>query len=111
MGRAQASAVGHLNVVAPLARVESHHPIRVCVTDGSNGVQFHVDGSTLGFVPIVICGLTTHHIESNQGLWIRTLDHTLSGVWIRVDQHSQYATDYWQTNYVRDTDSYEIIFN
>ena len=35
--RAQASAVGHLSVVAPSARIESHYPVRVCVTDGSNG--------------------------------------------------------------------------
>ena len=35
--RVNASSVGHLNVVAPSARVESHYPVRVCSTDGSNG--------------------------------------------------------------------------
>ena len=72
------------------------------------GVQFSVDGSTLGFVPVVICGLTAHYLDGNSGLWIRTEDDV---VWSRLDQHSQYNNDYWQTNYVRDTESYEIIYN
>ena len=105
--RVNASAVGQLNVVATSARVESHYPVRVCITDGSDTVQFRVDGSTLGFVPVVICGLTKHNPDAGHSLWIQAG----AGAWAQLDQHSQYATDYWQTNYIRDSDEYEIIFN
>ena len=74
------------------------------------GVHFRVDGSALGFVPIVICGLTTHYPNASHGLWIRS-ETTVNPTWVRLDQKSQYESDYWQTNYVRDTDDYEIVFN
>jgi len=107
--RVQASAVGHINIVAISdARVESHYPVRVCANDASDIVQFRVDGDTLGFVPIVICGLTTNYPSVDHGLWTRVGD---DGSWTQLDQSSQYATDFWQTNYVREEGSYEFIYN
>ena len=66
----QAQAVGgQLNVV-PIARtrVESHYPIRVVATDTTPLMKFEVKGSALGFVPVVICGLTSHLIPTGHGL-------------------------------------------
>merc|ERR1740117_1796919 len=87
--RAQAAG-GKLEVVSLLplhAEVESTYPIRVCATGkgggdevrdiGDTGVLFTVQGSdaTLGYVPIVICGLDSYNVpnaSAEHGLWIDT---------------------------------------
>eukprot|EP00656_Telonema_subtile_P023161 TRINITY_DN244_c0_g1_i3.p1 TRINITY_DN244_c0_g1~~TRINITY_DN244_c0_g1_i3.p1 ORF type:complete len:940 (+),score=120.88 TRINITY_DN244_c0_g1_i3:45-2864(+) len=106
--RVAAAAGISLRVVAlSAAVVESHLPVRVRVADGSNRALFRVAGNTTGFVPIVICGLTTYQVAANHGLWTKTG----AGNFTLLNQHDQYPTDYWQTNYVRETGTYEIVFN
>ena len=41
-------------------------------------------------------------------MYIRVGD---DGFWTQLDQSSQYETDFWQTNYVREEVSYEFIYN
>ena len=60
--RVNASAVGHLNVVATSARVESHYPVRVCITDGSNG-EWHLPSSVADEHCVQVCNsrwMATH---------------------------------------------------
>jgi hypothetical protein len=60
-------------------------------------------------VPIVICGLQTHVVAADQGLWVRKPD---SEGYVRLDQSSSsHDADFWQINFDRATDTYEIIYN
>ena len=44
-----------------------HHQVRVCATTGDD-VSFEVKGAAIGFVPIVICGLSTHAVGGTLGV-------------------------------------------
>jgi hypothetical protein len=60
-------------------------------------------------VPIVICGLQTHRVAADQGLWIRKPGGNGYG---RLDQSSSsHNADFWQINFDRATDTYEIVYN
>jgi hypothetical protein len=116
---------GHLHVT-PLrpvrATVESHYPIRVCSTGargdgvartmGDTGVWFKVEGTgALGYVPIVICNLTTHDIPKLgiRGLWI---DQNSNGQYTLLNQETSVgANDFYQVNYDRTTHTYEVVYN
>ncbi|CAB9515166.1 Cohesin domain [Seminavis robusta] len=106
--RVQAQATYHIQVREPVpqgARVESQYPIRVCVPDYTDSVEFKVFGKALGYVPIVICGLSSARVENGQGLWYKIQgkddDYTLL----------QDATIHRQVNYDRETGRYELVFN
>lgn len=110
----KAQAVGHIHVTALSdARVEAHYPIRVCAEGGRDEVSFRVDGSALGYVPIVICGLPNHSVDPDGtglfGLWIQKtgdgeLDYEL------LDQGASGDT-FWQVNYDRASGTYETVYN
>jgi hypothetical protein len=106
-----AHARGHLSVVAEVGAVESHYPIRVCKVSGasSDTLRFTVTGSALGFVPLVLCGLSTHVVDlPHQGLWVR-LDG--DSEYKLLDQGVHDDTDFWQTNYLPSDGTYEVVFN
>jgi len=73
--RVRAQAVGGNLTVTPVydAEVERHYPIRVATTNGKF-TMFNVEGSALGFVPIVITGLDKPVIRNDgtHGLWLRS---------------------------------------
>ena len=108
------------------ARVESSYPIRVCTTGesggvvrhaGDTGVYFQVTGTALGYVPVVICGLSSHDIPDTtsvnaaekRGLW---LESNNDGNWVLLNQETSSGTkDFWQVNYDRELHEYEYIYN
>jgi hypothetical protein len=109
------------NVLGSRSRIESHYPIRVCATgthggtlsrsEGDTGVLFEVSGSALGYVPIVICGLTKHDIPSRtQGLWMRS-STTSSFSLLNQSTVTTGDNDFWQVNFDRKTRLYEVVFN
>jgi len=110
--RVKAQAMGGRLRVIPIAgvRVESHYPIRVVATKAQPSplIKFKVKGSALGFVPIVICGLTSHLIPSGHGLWLKSGNATSFSL---LKQGSSGANDFWQTNYDRVSRTYEIVYN
>ena len=126
--RMKAQALGSklsvTTLLGPRARIESHYPIRVCATgthgtlqpgtpertEGDTGVLFQVSGSALGHVPIVICGLKKHDIPSaTQGLWMRS---SASSTFELLDQSTTAGkNDFYQVNYVRASQSYEVVYN
>jgi hypothetical protein len=66
-------------------------------------------GAALGFVPIVICGLDTHVVAAGQGLWV---SQPGGDAYELLDQSSSsHAADFWQTNFDRASDTYEIVYN
>jgi len=102
-------ARGDLHVVATVGAVESHYPVRVCATSSlSDNVHFRVHGYALGFVPVVICGLSTHSVVTGGGLWKRSLNAT---TYTLLDQSVYDDTDFWQTNFNTVTGTYERIYN
>ena len=105
-----ATARGNLRVSPILGRVESHYPIRVCAEPGfhDDKLWFHVNGSTTGYVPIVLCGLSTHTFKDGLRLWVlydNELEYSL------VNQSYYDDTDFWQTNYDPTSGTYELVFN
>mmetsp|Transcript_75676 Transcript_75676/g.152066 ORF Transcript_75676/g.152066 Transcript_75676/m.152066 type:complete len:332 (+) Transcript_75676:423-1418(+) len=98
-----------IEVNAEIGNVESHYPIRVCAS-GSDTILFQVTGSMLGFVPIVLCGLSTHVVSINngEGLWMKCGN---SSNFFRVNQAVYDSTDFWQANFLPLTGQYEIVFN
>eukprot|EP00615_Pteridomonas_danica_P002625 CAMPEP_0114330380 /NCGR_PEP_ID=MMETSP0101-20121206/1714_1 /TAXON_ID=38822 ORGANISM="Pteridomonas danica, Strain PT" /NCGR_SAMPLE_ID=MMETSP0101 /ASSEMBLY_ACC=CAM_ASM_000211 /LENGTH=504 /DNA_ID=CAMNT_0001460375 /DNA_START=866 /DNA_END=2376 /DNA_ORIENTATION=- len=116
-------AMRNLNITAIKGHVESHYPVRVCANTLTNNhnnndddieVLFHVDGYGLGFIPIVICGLSTHHVHYNEN------ENDREGLWIKEKNDKKYKllnqsvyenNDFYQTNYIESTQTYEIIFN
>jgi hypothetical protein len=84
--------------------VESHYPIRVCNPTGVANTRFKVNGRALGLVPVVICGLATPTLDIGHGLWARP-EGTTSFVLLKD------TTTYRQANLVRETDTYELVFN
>ena len=110
--RVRAQAVGgELRVVALKdARVDGHYPVHVFATVGSNTL-FEVQSQNatsraLGFVPIVISGLASHAVPSGQGLWIRAQG---ASAFTLLSQGS--GNEFWQTNFDRDSGTYEIVYN
>jgi hypothetical protein len=109
--RVRAQAMGHLNVSAKFySTVESHYPIRISATGGNDQALFEVQGSALGFVPIVISNLSTSSIpvDGAHGLWYKALcdeEFTL------LNQGNSYDNDFWQANYDRVSMTYEIVYN
>jgi hypothetical protein len=106
--RVEAQAIrGSISVSgAYSSRIESHYPIRVCSSNNRNLVMANVQGSPLGFTPIVFCNLTTSTIPNGYGLWLRpsgALNYTL------VKQST--GNDFWQSNYDRASGSYEVVYN
>jgi hypothetical protein len=105
----------HLNITAVKGVVESHYPIRVCVNNTEDNdddvkVLFHVSGSGLGFIPIVICGLTSHAVSSGEGLWIKKVGEGETQ-FSMLDQSYYQDKDFYQTNYDTTTETFEIIYN
>jgi hypothetical protein len=96
--------------VLPRTRVESHYPIRVAATNPQPAplIKFEVKGSALGFVPVVISGLTSHLIPTGHGLWLKSGS---AASFALLDQGSSGANDFWQTNYDRVSGTYEIVYN
>ena len=124
--RAQAVG-GKLQVTASLplrAKVESNYPIRVCATGegnsgvvrqiGDTGVLFVVEtsGNTLGYVPIVICHLDSFDVaktSAQRGLWI---DTNSDGGFTLLNQETTTGTnDFYQINYDRQNEKYEVVYN
>ena len=60
----------------------------------------------LGFVPVVISGLATHHVPSDHGLWLRPRG---ASAFTRLTQGTN--SEFWQTNFERTSRTYEIIYN
>merc|ERR1719440_320879 len=109
--RVRAQALGGQLEVEPVvgAVVESHYPIRVVATTPSIDpmIKFHVKGSALGFVPIVIGGLPSHAVPAGNGLWVKA-----SGAQnFTLLKQSSSGNDFWQTNYDRRSATYEIVYN
>jgi len=71
-------------------------------------VLFIVNGSALGFTPIVICGLSSHSVGAGRGLWVKPQG---ASAWSLVDQSVHDATDFWQTNFVSSSGTYELVYN
>jgi len=78
--RVRAQAIGgSLNVTGVIrSRVESNYPVRIAAqgiesTLNGTGVMFDVQGSAIGFVPVVITNLPSPTIAAEQGLWLRPL--------------------------------------
>jgi len=110
-GLAEATARRNLRVTSPRGRVESHHPIRVCAQPSSehgDQLQFRVEGSALGYVPIVLCGLSTHAVGDRSGLWVQ---YQGDAEYTQVDQSHYDKTDFWQTNFDAISGTYELVFN
>ena len=107
-----AYARGHLTVWAAWGKVESHYPIRVCAPRASQGTGdmalFNVSGSALGFVPVVICGLGSHEVPAGGGLWMRGEGE---GDFRLVNQAVHDSSDFWQTNFVPVTRTYDLVYN
>ena len=135
--RVRAQAEGGELVVTALrdADVQLHYPVRVVATAGRD-VLFGVDGSALGFVPIVITNLTSGKLGSDEGLWLR---NSCADDFMLLDQegpsskyiHANGSTcrlqlfreltfpvptvaapnAFWQTNFDRSSRTYEVIYN
>eukprot|EP00931_Biecheleriopsis_adriatica_P092531 TRINITY_DN66338_c0_g1_i1.p1 TRINITY_DN66338_c0_g1~~TRINITY_DN66338_c0_g1_i1.p1 ORF type:complete len:1036 (+),score=58.33 TRINITY_DN66338_c0_g1_i1:240-3347(+) len=103
--------------VTPLdsqSRVESKYPIRVCSntpTSVDAYIIFEVQGKPLGLTPITICGLGTHAIpdDGDHGLWLRPVGAANFTLFRQGSTSS--SNDYWQTNYDRNSGTYETVFN
>ena len=82
--RIMAQAVGGELQVFGLrdAAVESQYPIRIRAEAGG-ATMFRVEGSALGFVPIVISNLAASGLHADEGLWMRP---TCSGNFTKLDQ-------------------------
>jgi len=106
-GRVQMQATSDLTVVPMTGgtHVESHYPVRICIARDIGNVLFRVDGTALGYTPIVICGLPTHDIPPDRGLWIRELDQ---GHFMRLVQGDGL---FYQVNYDCSSQEYEAVFN
>ncbi|GMH73712.1 hypothetical protein TL16_g06263 [Triparma laevis f. inornata] len=113
--RAQATG-GELGVSAGEGVVvESHYPIRV--KGGSEG-QVRFDTTAIspscGYVPIVIGGLETHALSDGVGLWWKPqADEGGAGTWTQANSQATLGetSNYYQVNWVRETGTYEIVFN
>ena len=81
---------------------ESQH---TCVNPAHESVA-PLHAPPLGFVPVVISGLTTYAIPAGQGLWLRphgTTSFTL------LTQGS--GNEFWQANFNRASGTYEVVYN
>ena len=103
--RVRAQAIGgQLNVIAGLnARVDAHYPVRIYATQPGNvtfEVQSYADADgvhyPLGYVPVIITGLTTHSLPAGSGLWLRPSD---AAKYTLMSQGS--GNEFWQTNFDR----------
>jgi hypothetical protein len=105
-----ATVRGHLTVTRIWGLIESHYPIRVCAESEKFGdkVWFLVDGSTVGYVPVILCGLSTHSVADRMGLWVQ---YTGDAEYALVDQSYYDDSDFWQTNFDATTGTYELVFN
>lgn len=101
---------GHIKVTGEYGtRIESEYPIRACSTFG-NRMLVKVEGAPLGFVPVVVCGLTSSYVSSGVGLWVQpggTSNYTLES----QGNAAVGGNDFWQANYDRATETYEIVYN
>jgi hypothetical protein len=96
-GGASCASVGEAescctSVIQAPCLTESQH---TCVNPSDESMSpLHV--APLGFVPVVISGLTTHAIPTGQGLWLRPLGSTSFSL---LAQGS--GNEFWQTNFDR----------
>jgi len=74
--------------------------VRIDAVD--NRAEFAITGG-LGYVPLTICGLRTHRAPR---LHVRTP----GGGWQIVDQ-SVHGHDFWQTDYIAESATWEVTFN
>jgi len=107
--RMHATSALTVEPLSPQARPESHYPIRVCDDSNSGEVLFRVDGTALGYTPVVICGLTSAEVSAERGLWIKQTGD--AGDYTRVVQKVLTEDDYYQVNYDRKSGLYDIVFN
>jgi len=88
--------------------VISEYPIRISVPDGFDPSVDHIDftvtGSAIGFVPIVISNLSSSLVPSGSGLWASPNGATNFEFKTAVTQARQ-------ANYVREGETYELVFN
>lgn len=88
--------------------IQSDYPIRVEVPPDfdpeTDTFKFRVIGGALGFVPIVISGLSSSHVPDLSKLWSKRSD--ANSFIAETD-----ATIARQVNYLRDTGRYELVFN
>jgi len=84
-----------------------------CLTESQHScvdpTYFEIEGvhaAPLGFVPILISGLTTHLLPAGHGLWLRPQD---ASSFTKVAQGT--GNEYWQTNFDRASGMYEIVYN
>ena len=69
-----------------------------------------IEGSPLGFVPVVISGLTNPSIQNGVGLWIRS-GNAANYSLVRQGSSAVGGNDFWQANYIKATKTYELIYN
>ena len=84
-------------------------PLRHVHRRGRTAPCREVTGAALGFVPVVICGLTAHDdAAAPGGLWLKPEG---AAAFERVDQSVLSSDDFYQINWDRETGEYEAIFN
>ena len=102
--------------------VESHYPIRVCRgnggvtrtrTVGDTGILFTVTSvsGALGYVPVTLCNLDSYDIPllNQRGLWV---DKGSDGGFVLMNQETAAGTnDFYQVNYDRNSQKYEVVYN
>ena len=97
-----------VQILSPQGSIQSDYPIRVEVPDEfdpeTDTFTFRVIGGALGFVPIVISGLSSSHVPDLSKLWSKRSD--ANSFTAETD-----ATIARQVNYLRDTGRYELVFN
>jgi hypothetical protein len=94
-------AVGNdLEVEVISGQLERRYSIRIRAETG-NTAHFRITGG-LGYVPLTITGVTGYRDP--------VLEENVNDVWRVVDQ-SNHGKDFWQTDYVPLTDSWEITYN
>ena len=117
--RVLAQAVGGelvVTAVRGLLSVQQHYPVHVVaasnpvhvVTASNAQVMFEVEGSALGFVPIVISGLGSPSVPAGHGLW---LSQGACPSFSQLTQGVAGKNEFWQANFDRKTGLYELVFN
>jgi len=107
--RVQAQAMRGISVTSESAGVEvlSSYPVEIRAPSGfdasSDVLMFKITGEALGFVPIVIDGLSSAEILSGQGLWASTDGSVYN---FMTDETGAY-----QATYNRQSGKYELVFN
>ena len=97
-----------ISVSAPGGVVISEYPIRISLPSAfdfkTGHFDFTVTGSAIGFVPVVLSNLSSAKLPAGVGLWSKTS----AGSTFALENDVTVAR---QVNYVRESDTFEIVFN